>query len=88
LPLLPGAISSVILAGHKSTGILHYSIVAAGILLLSSLIWIALHLSPWVEKRISATGINIFTRIMGLILTAIAVEFIAAGLKGLFPALA
>ncbi len=34
------------------------------------------------------TGINIFTRIMGLILAAIAVEFIANGIKGLFPALA
>jgi multiple antibiotic resistance protein len=38
--------------------------------------------------RISATGINIFTRIMGLILAAIAVEFISSGIKGLFPVLA
>lgn len=90
MPLLagPGAISSVILAAHKSTGIVHYMIIAIGIVLMSMLIWGALRLSPWVAARISATGINIFTRIMGLILTAIAVEFIAAGLRGLFPALA
>lgn len=90
MPLLagPGAISTVILAAHRSTGIVHYMIIAAGILVLSLLIWCALRLSPWVAARISSTGINIFTRIMGLILTAIAVEFIASGIKGLFPVLA
>ncbi len=90
MPLLagPGAISTVILAAHKSTGIMHYLMVALGIIALSIITWIALRLSPWIQKRISATGLNIFTRIMGLILAAIAVEYIANGLKGLFPALA
>jgi multiple antibiotic resistance protein len=31
------------------------------------------------------TGINVITRIMGLIMAAIGVEIIAGGLKGLFP---
>jgi len=90
MPLLagPGAISTVILAAHKSSGIVHYMIISLGIVLLSLVVWTVLRLSPWIAGRIGATGINIFTRIMGLILTAIAVEFIAAGLKGLFPALA
>jgi multiple antibiotic resistance protein len=88
-PLLagPGAISAVILAVHKSSGAIHYFIIALGIVLLSLFVWGVLHLSPLIERRISATGVNIFTRIMGLILAAIAVEFIANGLKGLFPAL-
>lgn len=90
MPLLagPGAISTVILAAHKSNGVVHYLVIALGILLLSALVWIVLRVSPWLEKHISATGINIFTRIMGLILAAIAIEFIANGLKGIFPALA
>jgi len=89
MPLLagPGAISTVILAAHKSTGVAHYLSIALVIILLSFLIWIVLRLSPWIESHISATGINIFTRIMGLILTAIAVEFISNGIKGLFPGL-
>jgi multiple antibiotic resistance protein len=89
MPLLagPGAISTVILAAHKAHGILHYLIIGLGILVLSLAIWGALRLAPLIEKRISATGINIFTRIMGLILAAIAVEFIANGLKGIFPGL-
>ena len=52
------------------------------------LLWILLLLVPWIARRMSTNGINIATRIMGLILAAIAVEFIANGLKGLFPALA
>lgn len=90
MPLLagPGAISTVILAAHKSTGVAHYMIISLGIVLLSLVVWGVLRLSPWIASHIGATGINIFTRIMGLILTAIAVEFIAAGIKGLFPVLA
>ena len=90
MPLLagPGAISTVILAAHKSAGVLHLAILGAGIVLLSFLIWMALRMAPWISGRLGATGINIFTRIMGLILAAIAVEFIANGIKGLFPALA
>ena len=90
MPLLagPGAISAVILAAHKSTGLENSSIIAAGIILVSLVIWGLLHISPWIAERTSATGLNIGTRIMGLILAAIAVEFIANGLKGLFPVLA
>lgn len=90
MPLLagPGAISTVILAAHKSNGVAHYMVISLGIIVLSLVIWIVLRVAPWVAERIGTTGINIFTRIMGLILAAIAVEFIANGLKGLFPALA
>jgi multiple antibiotic resistance protein len=90
MPLLagPGAISTVILAAHKSSSVAHYLFIGLGIVVLSLVVWSVLRLSPWVAERIGATGINIFTRIMGLILAAIAIEFIANGLKGLFPALA
>ena len=89
-PLLagPGAISTVILDAHKAHDLMHYAVFALEIVLLSLTLWVVLRLSPVITKHISATGINISTRIMGLILAAIAVEFIAIGLKGLFPALA
>jgi multiple antibiotic resistance protein len=90
MPLLagPGAISTMILAAHKSSAFSHYMIIVLGIILLTGVLWLILRLSPWIMGRISATGINIFTRIMGLILAAIAVEFISSGIKGLFPVLA
>jgi multiple antibiotic resistance protein len=90
IPLLagPGAISTIVIDAHKGTGLAHYGLIAVEIGILTLLLWLALRLSPLIAKRISATGINVFTRIMGLILAAIAVEFIANGIKGLFPALA
>jgi multiple antibiotic resistance protein len=90
MPLLagPGAISAVILVAHKSDSLLHYATLGLIIGLLSMTIWGVLRMSPFIVKRIGSTGINIFSRIMGLILAAIAIEFIASGLKGLFPALA
>lgn len=88
-PLLagPGAISSVILYSQKSGSVIHYTLIAADILLLGLMLWAVFKLTPWISKNISKTGINIFTRLMGLVLAAIAVEFIANGLKGLFPVL-
>ncbi|WP_373017347.1 YchE family NAAT transporter [Thiomicrorhabdus sp.] len=90
MPLLagPGAISTVILAAHKSSSVSHYMVIAFGIVLLGIIVWALLRLSPWITNHSSTTGINIFTRIMGLILAAIAVEFIANGMRGLFPILA
>ena len=90
MPLLagPGGISTVILYAHRGTGVGHYSFVVFDIFFLCLLIGLVFHLTPWVSKRIGNTGINIFTRVMGLILAAIAIEFIANGLKGLFPVLA
>jgi multiple antibiotic resistance protein len=89
IPLLagPGAISTVIIDAHRASGIAHYAIISLEIGVLSLVLWVVLRMSPIISRHISATGINIFTRIMGLILAAIAVEFIANGLKGLFPSL-
>ncbi len=90
MPLLagPGSISTVILYAHRSPRIEHYVVIGLEILLLGLILWVMFQFIPWISSRISQTGINIFARVMGLILAAIAIEFIANGLKGLFPALA
>jgi multiple antibiotic resistance protein len=88
-PLLagPGSISTVILDAHKGNEFAHYLSMSLVILLLSLTVWLTFLAAPWVEKRLGKVGIDIFTRLMGLILAAIAVEFIAGGIRGLFPAL-
>ena len=89
-PLLagPGGISTVVLEAHKGTDWGHEGLISLAIVAVGACIWSAFHLAPLISQRLGKTGINIFTRIMGLILAAIAVEFIANGLKGLFPTLA
>ena len=86
MPLLagPGAISTIILNAHKDSGVSHYLSIGVDILILGVLLWAVFQLVPWISRHISQTGINIFTR---MILAAIAVEFIATGVKGLFPEL-
>jgi MarC family membrane protein len=88
-PLLagPGAISTVILDAHKGNGAAHYSIMGLVIVALSLTVWLTFLVAPWISQRLGKTGISIFTRLMGLILASIAVEFIAGGLRGLFPGL-
>jgi multiple antibiotic resistance protein len=40
-----------------------------------------------IARALGQTGINIMTRLMGIILAAVAVELLADGLTKLFPAL-
>ena len=54
---------------------------------LSLIVWVTFLIAPWVSRRLGKIGSSIVTRMMGLLLAAIAVEFIAGGLRGLFPAL-
>ena len=89
IPLLagPGAISTTILYAHTGSGLVHYCLVGLVVVAVSAILFITLKSVPLISKYLSQTGVNIFTRIMGLILGAIAVEFIANGIKGLFPSL-
>lgn len=88
-PLLagPGSISTVILDAHKAVEIAHYLSMTLILALLSLSVWLTFLAAPWVERRMGTLGIDVFTRLMGLVLAAIAVEFIAGGMRGLFPAL-
>ncbi len=88
-PLLagPGAISTVIVDAHKANGFGHYGAMALVLVALSLTVWLTFLIAPWVSQRLGHIGSTIVTRLMGLLLAAIAVEFIAGGLRGLFPVL-
>lgn len=90
IPLLagPGAISTVILYAQKGNGIQHYLLMTLDIVAVTSILWCVLRATPWLAGRLSQIGVNVVIRLMGLVLLALAVEFIAGGLRGLFPVLA
>lgn len=89
IPLLagPGAISNVILISHQAADLLNTMVAFAVITLVTFSAYVILRLATQLNRYLGRTGISIFTRIMGLILVAIAVQFIADGLRELFPGL-
>ncbi|MBA3024747.1 MAG: NAAT family transporter [Gammaproteobacteria bacterium] len=88
-PLLagPGAISAVIVDAHKADSAGHYGMMSLVLVALGLTVWLTFLAAPWVSQRLGKIGSTIVTRLMGLLLAAIAVEFIAGGLRGLFPSL-
>lgn len=89
MPLLagPGSISTVIVYAHQSHDISHYLLVICAIVLVSLALWLTLLAMPWIAKHMTTKSIAMSTRVMGLLLVAIAIEFIAKGMRGLFPVL-
>lgn len=89
VPLLagPGAISTTIIAAQAG-GAGHVTLIVACVGLVCALLWSMLALAQVIGRRMGTTGLNIATRILGLLLAAIAIETMALGLKGLFPGLA
>ena len=90
LPLLagPGSISTVIIEMHRFDGLYHALFVVLTILLVCTLLWLVLRMAGRIASAIGHIGLNIINRLFGLILTAIAVEIMANGLRDLFPILA
>ncbi len=89
IPLMagPGAISLVIVTANRAKDVVDYGALAISCLITALSIWVCLRLASPIRKLLGATGINIATRVMGMILTAIGVELITTGIRELFPGL-
>ncbi|HPU84608.1 MAG TPA: NAAT family transporter [Candidatus Latescibacteria bacterium] len=89
IPLMsgPGAIALVIVESHRAPTVPERLLVSLCIVLVAVVSWTILRLAGLLARRLTRTHINISTRLMGLILAAIAVEFIASGALVLFPGL-
>lgn len=88
VPLLagPGAISTTIIAAQPA-GAAHLGALVGCIFAVCLLLWIVLRLAQRIGERMSMSALNVATRLFGLLLAAIAIEMIAAGLRALFPGL-
>ena len=89
VPLLagPGAISTSIIAAERG-GLMHRFAIVCCIALVCVVSWAALSRANAIAARLSLTALNIATRILGLLLAAMAVQTMAEGLKELLPVLA
>ena len=60
----------------------------SGILVIAFVVWITMRLAAPIGEKLGMTGLNIATRIMGLLLAAIGIQMMALGLIKLFPGIA
>lgn len=83
----PGGISTVIIYAADANGAKGLiAIILAG-LIISIANYLILMGAGKVSKFLGDTGLNILNRIMGMLLCAVAIEIIVAGLKEIFPKL-
>jgi multiple antibiotic resistance protein len=82
MPMLagPGAISTVMVLVGESHTVWQHGIVYATILLTSFISYLILNGADRVRRYLGETGIRILSRLMGLLLVALAVQFVANGL--------
>jgi multiple antibiotic resistance protein len=87
LPLMagPGAISAVIVFAAEHHQITNYIGMFLTIITLGLVSWGLFRMAPMLFKLLGKTGINVITRLMGLLMLSLGIEVIAAGVKGLFP---
>ncbi|MGQ0655119.1 MAG: MarC family protein [Betaproteobacteria bacterium] len=88
VPLLagPGAISTTILAAQRG-GAAHLGAIIGCIALVAAMTWLVLSAAQAIGARLGTTGLNVATRLLGLLLAALAIQTMAEGLKQLFPGL-
>jgi multiple antibiotic resistance protein len=90
VPLLagPATIASVVLAFGQARSVSQHSTVILSLLAVCVASWLILRGASRLSTLLGTSGIKIVTRMMGLILAAMAIQFVAEGLWDLFPVLA
>ena len=83
----PGAMATAILYAEHAEGIGGALAIGAVIVLMCGVLLAALRAAGRLSRLLGPTGMNVLTRLMGMILAAIAVEMMAGGLGELFPQL-
>jgi multiple antibiotic resistance protein len=90
IPLLtgPGAITTVVVLMGAADSLAKKSMVLLAISLTFLATFFILKFSQYIDRALGITGIMVMTRIMGLILGAVAVSFVATGVWNLYRAMA
>ena len=90
IPLLtgPATISTMVIYAEKTRHLWQLGVLVVYGVVIGLVTYAVFTASGRIAKVLGRTGINIMTRLMGLILAAMAVELLADGLVKLFPVLA
>lgn len=88
MPLLagPGAISTILVLTSRSQSRLEDGLILAALSVIMLLSYLVFRFAEQLLGFMKESGVRLLTRIMGLILAALAVEFVIQGLRAAFPA--
>ncbi len=76
----PGAIASVILLVSEANGNpMQLAAIAITGFITLLLAWFTMQISGFIQERVGSTGIMVFSRILGMLLAALAIQFILNG---------
>nr|WP_314267834.1 YchE family NAAT transporter [uncultured Moellerella sp.] len=89
LPLMagPGAISSCIVWTSRWHGWQNLLGLALTSIFFAFCCWLLFRSASLLVRYLGQTGINVITRIMGLLLMSLGIEFVVTGVKAIFPGL-
>jgi multiple antibiotic resistance protein len=89
IPMLagPGAMSTVMVLGAQADSSMSKIVVHGSIIVTMLISWLLLRVADRVFTRLGGSGIRVATRIMGLLLAAVAVQFVIGGAQqaGIIP---
>jgi multiple antibiotic resistance protein len=87
MPLLsgPGAITTVLVLASRAQSRWQDGLVLLAAALILGLTYVFFLVAEGLQKLLRESGMRLVTRLMGLILAALAVEFVLQGLKSVFP---
>ena len=83
MPMLagPGAISTIMVLAGQARTVPQSLVVYASVVLTAVVSWLTLRLGETLMARMGQTGIRVMTRIMGLLLAALAAQFVLTGVR-------
>ncbi len=84
LPLIvgPGAITTIILLAGEAKSAADVAAIVGVLLAVLLIVLLAFLAAPAIEQALGKTGLNIVTRVLGMLLAALAVQFVLDGLRG------
>lgn len=90
IPLLtgPATISTMVIYAQKTRHWYELGVLVGYGVVIAVAVWLSFSLAGRIARALGPTGIHVMTRLMGLVLAALAIEVMSDGLSQLFPALA
>jgi multiple antibiotic resistance protein len=84
----PGTMATVLVSAQQHPSVLSKAEISAVVVALAALCGLLFSFAAPISRKLGASGMGVVTRVMGMVLTAIAMGMLADGLKGLLPGLA